>query len=135
MTGTTTSSFGDLIYAYTRSDAIADGVLIPVPEETSREAGITWPVAVSSSLWSLVEPDNLEEMPGQSVQGRLWDLLWLFRCAIHSSRASSDRISYRIVFLMKTGNQIYDRTVSVIAHAGPGDMGEPVITLMLPEDD
>jgi hypothetical protein len=117
MTGTTTSPFGDLIYAYTRADAIADGVLIPVPEETSKEAGITWPVAVSSSLWSLVEPDNLEDMPGQSVQGRLWDLLWLFRCAISSGKASSDR------------------TVTVIAHAGPGDMGEPVITLMLPEDD
>jgi hypothetical protein len=82
-----------------------------------------------------VEPNYLEEMPGQSVQEWLWDLLWLFRCAIHTSRASSDRISYRIMFLMKTGNQIYDRTVTVIAHAGSGDMGEPVITPILPEDD
>lgn len=131
----TTSPFGELIYAYTRADAIADGVLVQIPEETRKEAGISWPVAISSSLWSLVEPDNLEEMPGQSISGRLWDLLWLFRCAIHSSRTSSDRISYRITFLMKTGNQVYERTVSVIAHAGPGDMGEPVITLMLPEDD
>lgn len=27
------------------------------------------------------------------------------------------------------------KTVDVIAHIGPGDQGEPVLTLMLPEDD
>ena len=36
----------DLIYSYTRADAIRDGVLIDVTA-TAQEAGIRWPVAVT----------------------------------------------------------------------------------------
>ena len=45
-----------------------------------QEAGIVVPVAVTAGVWSLVAPDNIEEMPCQSVEGRLWDLLWMFTC-------------------------------------------------------
>lgn len=125
--------FGDLVYSYTRADAIADGVLIEADPAACREAGIRWPVAITDHLWEYVNPDNLQEMPGQTVGGRLWDLLWMFR---HATPQSRDRAAFRMVFLMKTGKTPTRReTVTVIAVCGPGDCGEPVLTLMLPEDD
>ena len=42
--------FGDVIYQYTRAQAIEDGVLIDV-SETAREAGITFPTAVTAAVW------------------------------------------------------------------------------------
>ena len=133
----TAEVFGDLISLYSRADALRDGVLIEADPNLCREAGIFWPVAVSDHLWGYVHPDNLAEMPGQSVSGRLRDLLWMFRnCANSPQWRGADRIRFRVIFLMKTGKtRSRQETVTVIGACGPGDDGEPVITLMLPEDD
>jgi hypothetical protein len=40
----------DLIYSYTRADALRDGVLIDLTA-TAREAGICWPVALTAAAW------------------------------------------------------------------------------------
>ncbi len=40
----------DLIHRYTRANAIADGALIDV-SAVAREAGITYPVALTSAAW------------------------------------------------------------------------------------
>lgn len=127
--------FGEPISVYSRDDALRDGVLIAADPETCREAGILWPVAVTDHLWSYIDPGNLEEMPGQSISGRLWDLLWMFTTSAKMSRGES-RIKFRVSFQMKTGRtRPRVETIMIIGVCGPGDEGEPVITLMLPEDD
>lgn len=125
--------FGDMISLYSRADAIRDGVLIEADSNLCKEAGIKYPVAISDHLWAYIEPDNLNEMPGQSVSGRLWDLLWMLR---NATRQGGDRITFRVIFQMKTGKTpTRQKTITIIAVCGPGDDGEPVITLILPEDD
>ena len=47
---TNDSLFGDVIYQYTRAQAIEDGMLIDVTE-TAREAGITIPTALTAAVW------------------------------------------------------------------------------------
>ena len=127
--------FGEPISVYSRADALRDGVLIAADPDTCREAGILWPVAVTDHLWSHIDPGNLEEMPGQSASGRLWDLLWMFATTAKMSRGES-RIKFRVSFQMKTGRtRPRVETIMIIGVCGPGDEGEPVITLMLPEDD
>lgn len=127
--------FGEPISVYSRDDALRDGVLIAADPETCREAGILWPVAMTDHLWSYIDPGNLEEMPDQSVSGRLWDLLWMFATSAKMSRGES-RIKFRVSFQMKTGRtRPRVETIMIIGVCGPGDEGEPVITLMLPEDD
>jgi len=127
--------FGEPISVYSRADALRDGVLIAADPDTCREAGILWPVAVTDHLWSYIDPGNLEEMPGQSVSGRRWDLLWIFATTAKMSRGES-RIKFRVSFQMKTGRtRPRIETIMIIGVCGPGDEGEPVITLMLPEDD
>ena len=43
--------FGEVIYAYTRAEAIADGVLIDVTE-TAKEVGFRLPVALTAAAWA-----------------------------------------------------------------------------------
>jgi hypothetical protein len=64
----------DLIHAYTRADALRDGVLVDV-SATAREAGLQYPVALTRAVWERC----VAVPPGvvcQDEAGRLWDVLW-----------------------------------------------------------
>jgi hypothetical protein len=65
--------FGEVIHAYTRADALADGVLIDV-SQTAHEAGIRYPVALTRAAWERC----VRVPPGVACQDeapRLWDLV------------------------------------------------------------
>lgn len=49
-----TEIFGEVIYSYTRAQALEDGELVDVTE-TAREAGFKLPFAVSRALWNVIE--------------------------------------------------------------------------------
>jgi len=138
---TLTSLFGEVIHQYTRGDALRDGVLIELPAKLCREAGIVVPVAVTVEVWRLIDPGNLDQVPSQSITGRAWDLLWTFAIAARSSHGRHrSTIAFRCEFLMcreaMGGTEITERkTVTLRAVCGPGDQGEPVITIMLPWED
>lgn len=127
---TTAADFwGDPISVYTRAQAIEDGVLIDV-SETAREAGISFPVAITVGLWAEhVVPGEKDAARGQDVAGRLWDVLWMFRMA--ARRGGGRELLYRVIFV-KNGRQ---RTETIKAICGPGDNMEPVLTLSLPHED
>ena len=133
----------DIISRYTRADALQDGDLIAAPEDLARQAGISVPVALTRSAWhKYIEPSYLPEMPDQDLTGRLWDLLWMLRMSANRSRGSSV-IVFRVVFELlrekaRATGIIHHRckeTVELKAVCGPGDDGEPVITVMLPGED
>lgn len=126
--------FGDVISSYSRSDAISDGVLIPISDELCSDAGIVFPVCVTDTVWNgFIDPVNISQLPGQSVEGRLWDLLWMLRSAVKMANSSSDRIRYQVFFQMQPGED--PELIDLIAVCGPGDAGEPVITIMQPGED
>lgn len=47
----------DVIFAYARSEALADGVLVDV-SDMAREAGFRYPVAVTQAVWADIIPGN-----------------------------------------------------------------------------
>lgn len=120
-----------LIFSYTRKMAIEDGVLLDVTAG-ARGVGFSLPTVVSSNLFHgyVVPPAGLDG-EGQSVTGRLHDLLVLARIAA-GGEPDGDRVSFKVGFLMRPEHL---EAVRVILHIGPGDHGEAVLTLMLPEDD
>lgn len=122
----------DVIFRYSRLDAISDGVLIDVSELT-REAGFSIPVAVSASLFHgyLTPPLELAKA-GLSFMGRLWDTLSVLHYAIKSA-PSTDRITFTVFFAQSL--EAEPEPVELLAVCGPGDSGEPVITIMIPTDD
>jgi hypothetical protein len=120
----------DLIHRYTRADGLRDGVLIDV-SEVAKEAGIRWPVALTAAAWAKC----VAVPPGVACQdeaGRLWDVVYLLRGAI--GRAGGQEVRFGV----HVRNDNRDRTPPLVrlkALCGPGDGGEPVITVMLPEED
>jgi len=122
----------ELISVYTRAQALADGVLIDV-SDLAHEAGFTLPVAVTDNLWhSYVVPPLDLAKKGQSISGRLWDILSILRFAIKTS-PSTDRLSFSVLFAMTPDSEPVP--VELLAVCGPGDNGEAVVTVMLPGDD
>ena len=132
-----TAPFGPVISVYTRAQAIADGILVDV-SDTAREAGFSIPVAVTRSVWKRLVALPEGYLGFQDESGRLWDVLWMARH--HALRASgSDRVTMCVLVRdirkdLRDSNRPPRRHFPIVA-IGPGDAGEPVVTIMFPEDD
>ena len=137
--------FGPVISSYTRADALADGMLVDV-SEMAQEAGFVIPVAVTRSVWDecVDWPEESEQGFGQSIDGRLWDVLFMAHCEIASARGNEQDLEYKLNVIPRgtkpentgaiddfTGAEL--RTLKI--NIGPGDNGEPVITIMQPNED
>ena len=124
----------EIVSAYSRAQAIEDGVLVDV-SETAREAGITYPVALTRAVWeSCVEVPTRADgspVPCQDETGRRWDVVNMLRWAIRLSPADHDGLAVRLKVRQRAGH----RNVTLKAVCGPGDDPEPVITVMEPEED
>jgi hypothetical protein len=121
----------EVISVYTRAQALADGVLIDV-SALATEAGFKWPVAVTDHLYhGYIVPALDLASAGQSISGRLWDVFSVLRAAISTGKDISS-LNITVCFLMSPAS--IPEPVELLAVAGPGDSGEPVITIMLPED-
>ena len=127
----TTDKDWNVIYSYTRAQAIEDGVLIDITADAQAH-GFKVPTVITDNLYHrYIEAPTGLQAEGQSTAGRLHDLLTLALFAARSSKGT-DRVYFKVSFLMGPGRS---ETVDIIAHIGPGDNAEPVLTIMLPEDD
>src|SRR5206468_2748979 len=131
----TDSPFGPVIYAYTRSQAVADGFQIEVTK-TAAEAGIRFPVFLTRAVFD----QFVTVPPGVTCQdeaGRLWDIVWMLRCAILAPIHMTDNRS-RVMFSLYVRNDNRGpRLVELRAVCGPLDIDEPqpAITVMMPDED
>jgi len=123
----------ELIYSYSRAQAIADGVLVDI-STLAKEAGFHCPMAVTAAVWAeVIEPDERAKSNGQSATGRLWDMLNLLRHAIR--KAEGDKPELLFTMLVARGGKVRPERVELKSLAGPGDNAELVITVMLPHED
>jgi len=131
------TEFGNVIYSYSRREALADGVLVDV-SEMATEAGFKFPVAVTQRLHAdVLTPDP--RAVGQDYNGRLWDALHMLHMAIKGAlpkktyrHGMAQVTEYQCYFVMKAAQR---RLLTLKAVCGPGDDMEPTITLMLPDED
>lgn len=131
----TNNLFNETIYTYSRAQAIEDGVLIDVTE-TAKEAGFKIPVAVTDSVWhDYIEWKNVKNKKAiQNTEGRLWDVLSMLRFACNRFKNESE-IMYRLYVVSRDRQAVKPCLVTLKAVIGGGDNGEPVITIMLPNED
>ena len=109
------------------------------------EAGFRYPVAMTATAFtkcvSPLDGEGEKLAPCQDIKGRLWDVLWMLKCAIRGTKNGQTvlRFSLRVV-----PNVANDGTGNVAPRAklmhlkcvcGPDDDGSPCITIMLPEED
>jgi hypothetical protein len=126
------SPFGDVIFSYTRSQAVADGVQVEV-SRTAKEAGIRFPVFLTRAVYDAY----VTVPPGVTAQdeaGRLWDIITMARFAILRSRPGCDRLP--VALYVRNDNRA-PRLVRLTAVCGPLDIDDPqpAITLMLMDED
>ena len=136
--------FGEAISVYTRAQAIEDGQLIDV-SATAREAGIVWPVAMTSAAWGdcvewIEETEKRKGYTGQSESGRLWDVCWMLSLAVRGAvrrglDASQQPLFYSLHRTPTAGRGVMPRKVILKFMVGPDDEDRPCITLMLPGED
>ena len=144
------SFWGEPIYRYTRAQAIADGVLVDLTSAADsqgqllcKQAGFKVPVAITRAAWAKTieaggswkrdgEAETLELKGGQSLTGRLWDLLWMLRTAC-ARTGSSDRVHFQVLVDVQGDGR--HELVKLWALCGPGDSGELIITILLQGED
>ena len=133
----TESFFGEVTSTYTRAQAIEDGVLIDAGS-MAQDAGFKWPVAVTSAAWAdcvaWSEDDNRQQVY-QDESGRLWDVLFMASHAIQICSGSGDRLLFQLYRVPVDGQSVTAELTTLKLIVGPGDHGEPVITILLPDED
>ena len=117
------------IFSYSRAQAIADGVLIDATK-TAEEAGLKYPTALTAAVWAQCVKVP-EEAEGQDERGRLWDVLWILKTAIQQS-GHTNTVPFSVLV---NNDRRGPRPVRLKALCGLGDTTEPIITVMLPEED
>jgi hypothetical protein len=127
--------FGPIIYAYTRAQAIADGVLVDV-SDTAKQAGFKLPVVITDALHSRLTPTRADQTLGQDYDGRLWDVLWLAAFTIKLADRGTDTVNFTVILQEAEARSGQPQNIDLRLRAvcGPGDEGEPVVTIGFPED-
>jgi hypothetical protein len=131
-----------VISSYTRDQAVEDGILVEVPEKLWREAGFRWPVAVTHHVYAdVAEVPEHPNAAGQSVEGRLWDVLTMAGSVLRARKRQAciaglepdDRIcQFEVLATDEDGAQALHRLWIVMSEEGAG--GAPTLTIMFPED-
>src|ERR1035441_3694356 len=142
--------WGEAISSYTRAQAIVDGVLVDLTTATDDkgqrlcpQVGFKVPVAITRTAWAQTieaggswKPDGegevLELKGGQSLTGRLWDVLWMLGGA-SGKAANTDRVHFQV--LVDVDGDGGHEMVKLWALCGPGDDAQPVITIMVEGED
>ena len=132
---TVNETFFGSIHTYSRAQAIEDGLLVDV-SEIATEAGFRLPVAMTRTAWGDCVEWSEEDSRRQTYQdqsGRLWDVVWM--AAQAARRGHGDRLAFQLYRVPRGGRSVRPRLVTLHLHIGPGDDADPVITIMLPDED
>jgi len=123
----------DLIHSYTRREALDDGVLMEVPPGLAAEAGFKCHVALTATAWADCvewrEEDTERKGIPQDLNGRLWDVLWMARCAAVAN-PDTNQTQFAVYRIPRQGSTTAASKEQLILHIGPGDAGEAVATIM-----
>lgn len=127
--------FGPIIHAYTRKQAIEDGVLVDLTRPGFARllsmVGIKCHTAITATAFgSVVTRDFDKEHAGEAI-GHTLMVLAAFRKALDGER-NKDRDTDRVFFSVPG---LDGEDVELWAQIGPGDQGEPVLTIMVVGED
>lgn len=123
----------DVVFRYTRDEAIDDGVLVDV-SNIAKEIGFRIPLALTAQVYSECVHWPETEAAVQDEQGRLRDVLFMAALAARAvKRGGEGRLDFEL-YLVPRGGHTQELT-KLSLHVGPGDAGEPVATIMAPDED
>jgi hypothetical protein len=119
------STFGEIIYSYSRAQALEDGVLVDLTQFQNIREHWKIPVACTDTVWNAIE--GAVQRHGKDFEGICHDISIVAKLAIRRATPGQTTIRFSVVI----GHAHKDLKL----HVGPGDAAEPVLTLMLPHED
>lgn len=122
----------EVISAYTRAQAIEDGVLVDLMQDRLAEVArqhYKHPIACTAAVWDIMQRAVENERHANDYAGVLHDMLWMSR--VYKRPLDEHTVIFRVKITGAGRKSLYDFKLAV----GPGDELEPVITIMLPEED
>jgi hypothetical protein len=120
-----------VIYAYTRKQALADGVLVDAGERYPRMLGFKVPVAFTAAAWAdAIVREGKEDL--QSEEGRVWDVLCFLLAVLRTKPAAGPALRFEAS--QPSARSEFAR-MTLKAVIGPDDDGNPCLTIMLPDED
>lgn len=137
----------NIIDVYSRKQAIADGVQVLANPETTKEAGIKFPVYFTETAYNkyVKVPDGMEFI--QDEDARLWDIFTMLKYYIRITPDVTTLLYFKVSVTMPdkgdwAKNEKKDgcrtqRLVTLEAQIGPMDFDDPspVFTIMIPGED
>ena len=121
----------EVIHSYSRGEAIADGVLVELDAGLCKEAGIKFPVAVTARVHGeCIALTKAAKRACNDVKGRTWDVAYMLATAV--KRGARGQVITFQVYVVRS--RVRPTLTTLKAVCGPGDNGEPVITIMFPEE-
>ncbi len=124
-----TDLFGEVIHAYTRAQALEDGVLVDVSQFPVTREHYKFPVAFTTAVWAIVDKAHKNTNTVSSYEGILHDMFMMSKMCFKELDESTRLFQ---VLISGAGRQKKFMFKIVV---GPGDHGEPVITVMLADED
>jgi hypothetical protein len=124
-----------IISSYSRAQAIEDGMLVDAQQgdlaEVSRQHVGSTSVAMTAGVFALIEKAVKHPRQMNDWRGVWHDVLWMSQVARRvSAQRGGSPVGFKVI-ITGTGRV---RNHVLFASYGPGDAGEPVVTIMLAED-
>jgi len=122
----------EVISTYTRAQAIEDGVLVDLMQNELEDVcrqHFKYPIACTIAVFEIMQKAVENPRYCNDYAGVLHDMLWMSRTM---GRWVDEQTRIFRVIIQGAGRQRY-YDFKIVCH--PGDQGEPVLTIMLPNGD
>jgi hypothetical protein len=131
---TVQSIFGEAIHTYTRAQAIEDGVLVDFTDPESDTGSVCrqhfkFPIAATAAVFEIMKKAVENRRFCNDYAGILHDMLSMSK--VFGRKLDASTVIFRCIILGAGRSKYHDFKLQV----HPGDQGEPVITIMLPDED
>lgn len=124
--------FGEVISSYSRAQAIEDGALWDLMQDETAEVcrqHYRFPIATTSAVFEIIRKAVENPRACNDYKGVIHDMLWMSK--VMKRRLDDSTVLFRVKINGAGRKSLYEFKLTV----GPGDHGEPVITIMLPDED
>lgn len=129
--------FGEPISTYTRAQAIEDGALVNLMGFFSTHDDVAsvcrqhykFPIAFTAAVFDIMQKAVENPRYCNDYAGIVHDMLWMSK--VMKRQIDESTVMFRVIIAGAGRQRNYDFKLAV----GPGDHGEPVITIMMPDED
>jgi len=129
---TMTEIYGEPIHTYSREQAIEDGVLVDLGQDAMLEVcrqHYKYPTACTAAVFGIMERAVNNKRHCNDFAGVLHDMLWMSK--VYARKVDEQTRIFRVKITGAGRRSVYDFKMV----CGPGDNAEPVLTIMMPNED